>query len=98
MENNKNTTVCSHLNSILESLISNGAKIEAIDSGWSEANLVVVLDKGLNPNVAKTIAKEHGLLFWKNNDPHYSIEYGLFCEKHKHDLSWPQGKSTIESI
>jgi len=98
MKDIKNTTICPHLNSVLESLISSGAKIEAIDSGWSKANLAVVLDKGLNPNVAKNIAKELGVEFWKNNDPHYSIEYGLFCEKHKHGLSWPQNMATIESI
>ena len=91
-------TLCEHLTPLLEALSVKGARVVGRDTGWTIAKLDVVLSKGLHPTAAKNLAALHGLKFTENDDPHYRIDYGLFCDACKHGLSWPQDKSTIEQI
>lgn len=91
-------TLCAHLRPLVDALLRGGARVEAIDSGWTKAQHVLTLSEGLNADAAKREARAHGLEFWQNNDSHYSIEYGWFCVEHKHAVSWPQDKAAIRSL
>ncbi len=93
-----NTAICMHLKPILDSLTANGATIERLETAWTNAELVVVLNKGLHPNAGEAEAKVRGLVFWKNDDAHYSIEYGFFCNEHKHSISWPQNEAKMDKL
>ena len=89
---------CEHLKPLLVALLARGAGIERADSGWGEAKLVITLDTGLTRNAAKAAARAHGLSFLENNDPHYLLAHGWFCERCKQGLEWPQRQSTIEGF
>jgi len=95
---NQRWVPCEHLRPLITALLAKGAHIESADTGWSKAKLVVTLGKGLNPNVAQAVAKEHGLEFYENNDSHYLVAYGWFCEHCQQGIDWPQGQSTINAI
>ncbi len=90
--------ICEHLRPLLEALASKGMSIERPEAGWTNAELVVVLNKELQPNIAEAEAKARGVVFWRNDDAHYSIEFGFFCNEHKHSVSWPQSEAVMTSI
>lgn len=89
---------CEHLKPLLAALIAKGAGIERADSGWSEAELVITLTTGLNRGATEALAEARGLSFRENNDPHYLVARGWFCERCKQGLEWPQRASTLEGI
>ena len=90
--------VCEHLQGLLNDLLTHGAEIVRVETSWSEAELVVVLDRGLTPALGVAKAQAHGVEFWRNDDAHYSIEFGCFCNTHKQGLSWPQDQATIGAL
>lgn len=96
--NQDSPNVCEHLQPLLDAALSQGATVEAIETGWTAVDLVVVLSKGFAPVFAMAEAGKHAVEFWECNDPHYSIEYGFACKADKHCLSWPQDKATIDTI
>jgi len=90
--------VCNHCRAVLDGLLARGASVLRVETCWSAAELVVVLDKGLTPALAEEVAGKAELEFWQNNDAHYSIEYGLFCNEHKQGISWPQSAADIADL
>ena len=89
---------CEHLKPLLISLIAKGAQIEGAATGWTKAKLVINLDKGLNPIVSEAVSKDRGVSYYQNNDPHYLVAYGWFCEPCAQGLEWPQKQATIDAI
>jgi hypothetical protein len=89
---------CEHLKPLLAALMARGARLERADSGWSKANLVITLSTGLSPAAGGAVANARGLSFYANNDPHYLVAHGWFCESCQQGLEWPQRQSTIEGI
>jgi hypothetical protein len=74
------------------------AQIEGVDTGWAKAKLVINLDKGLNPVASEAVAKDRGVSYYQNNDPHYLLAYGWFCEACAQGLEWPQQQAKIDVI
>ncbi|MNC86089.1 hypothetical protein D3C83_17220 [compost metagenome] len=89
---------CEHLKPLLAALVAKGAGIGHADSGWTQANLVITLSKGLSPGAAEAAAKARGLTFYENNDPHYLVARGCFCEACQQGLEWPQPQSVLDGI
>jgi hypothetical protein len=89
---------CEHLKPLLVALLAKGAGIERADSEWGEANLVITVSAGLTRSAAQAVAWTHGLSFLENNDPHYLLGHGWFCERCKQGLEWPQRQSTMEGF
>lgn len=90
MSNSKNTKICAHLQPFLSELIRQGSNVVATaESAWSNCLLNVILDKG--PTIAqaeKMFDFPAKIKLWENNDTHYALENGLFCDECKHSLSW----------
>ena len=60
---------------------------------WSNCVLSVTLDQG--PSIVQ--AEDEMMLpaevrLWHNDDGHYEIENGLFCDSCKQSLSWPRAE------
>jgi hypothetical protein len=89
--------ICEHLQPLLDAMLARGAAVEAVETGWTAVDLVVVLSEGFSPGVAREEARRHNVEFWECNDPHYSIEYGFICKTDKHCLSWPQDKAILDT-
>ena len=89
---------CEHLKPLLISLVAKGAQIDSADTGWTKAKLVINLNKGLNPIVSGAVAKNRGVSYYQNNDPHYLVAYGWFCETCAQGLEWPQQQATMDAI
>jgi hypothetical protein len=89
---------CEHLRPLLAALMARGAGIERADDGWSAANLVITLTKGLNPAATQAVARARGLSFRESNDPHYLVAHGWFCESCRQGLEWPQRQSIIDGL
>lgn len=87
-----NQDICIHLRPILATLRSQGSTVIASDVGWSVAKLALSLDRG--PPMEKlnqfAIDFDKCVEVWENNDPHYSIENGVFCNCCKQGMSWPK--------
>jgi hypothetical protein len=83
---------CEHIKPLLAMLLSKGAQIDAVETGWSKAELVVTMNKGFASSTAQEFAKDYSLLFYENNDTHYLVAYGCFCEECRQGVEWPQGK------
>jgi hypothetical protein len=57
---------------------------------WSNCVLNVALDSGPGrAEVEEIFELPDGIKLRHNDDRHYAIESGLFCESCKHSLSWP---------
>ena len=89
---------CEHLKPLLASALACGARIESAETGWTQAKLVVTLTKGPNPGIAQAVATDRGLSFYQNNDSHYLVAYGWFCDACSHGLDWPQQQATMDAI
>ena len=89
---------CEHLKPLLTILLSKSSQIENVDTGWSRAKLVITTSNGFTSNIAKTAAQKHGLTFYANNDSHYLVSYGLYCEFCQQGIDWPQDQATINEI
>lgn len=85
-----NTKICAHLQPFLDELIGQGSNITATgESAWSNCVLNVILDTG--PTIAqaeKMFDLPAKIKLWQNEDTHYALENGLFCDECKHSLSW----------
>ena len=88
------TTICLHLLPFLTELRAQGSSVVQVDEGgWSNCILSVNLDEG--PSIIKAeevFILPAGVKLWHNDDGHYAIENGLFCEQCRHSLSWPRAE------
>lgn len=86
--------ICHHLLPFLLKLRAQGASIVLVEQGgWSNCVLSISLDEG--PGIARAeeiFILPAGVKLWHNDDGHYAIENGLFCEQCKHSLSWPRAE------
>lgn len=86
--------ICRHLLPFLTKFRAQGSSVVRVDEGgWSNCVLSINLDVG--PTMSR--AEEILLLpaevkLWRNDDGHYAIENGLFCEQCRHSLSWPRAE------
>lgn len=91
-----NTAICSHLLPFLEKLKAKGSNVVRVEEGWSNCALNITLDQGPSITLAEEMfAISDGVRLWHNDDGHYAIENGLFCDQCKHSLSWPRAKHEI---
>jgi len=89
---------CGHLTPLLASALARGAQIQSADTGWTQAKLVVTLNKGPNPSIAQAVAKDRGLSFHQNDDSHYLVAYGWYCDACSQGLDWPQQQATMDAF
>jgi hypothetical protein len=84
--------ICVHLSPFLSELKREGSSVVGVsDDAWSNCVLSVTLDRG--PGIAQAqnvLTLPAGIKLWHNDDGHYAIENGLFCDSCKHSLSWPR--------
>ena len=82
---------CVHLKPYLDLLTRDGAEIVAWDRGWTLCPLNLVLSKGPTIEEAKALGTlPEAVELWFNDDGHYALENGLFCNVCKVGLSWPR--------
>jgi hypothetical protein len=79
---------------LLALLRERGSKVVGVDREmWSNCELNVTLDCGPGRALAAEVLEiTPGVKLWHNDDRHYAIENGLFCESCRHSLSWPAGE------
>jgi hypothetical protein len=84
--------ICAHLSPYLLKLKAQGSSVILVsDDAWSNCVLNVTLDRGPSISEAESfLSPPDGIKLWHNDDGHYAIENGLFCESCKHSLSWPR--------
>lgn len=89
-----NDAICRHLSPFLVKLRAQGSSIVRVEEdGWSNCVLSVSLNEGPSlARVEEVFVLPAGVKLWHNDDGHYSIENGLFCEQCKHSLSWPRAE------
>lgn len=87
-----NAKICIHLLPFLTELERRGASIvETYQDAWSNCRLSIVLDANLSiAEAEKMFSLPPEVKLWHNDDGHYALENGLFCETCKHSLSWPR--------
>jgi hypothetical protein len=83
--------LCEHLKPVLNELLRRGAAVAAVElDAWTECDVSVVLDRGLSlPEAERELELPSCVELWRNRDPHYSPNTGLFCSACKHSLGWP---------
>jgi hypothetical protein len=90
MNSEANTKICAHLSPFLLELNALGSVVIRTDeNSWSNCLLSVALDTG--PTFAqaeKMFSLPAQTKLWHNEDTHYNLENGLFCEQCNHSLSW----------
>lgn len=84
--------ICPHLLPFLIKLGELGSSVAGVsDEMWSNCVLNVTLDRGPSRAESEEIFElPDGIKLRHNDDRHYAIENGLFCESCKHSLSWPR--------
>lgn len=89
--------ICIHLLPFLTKLGELGSSIiQVSDEMWSNCVLNVALDRGPSRTQAEELFElPDGIKLWHNDDRHYAIENGLFCERCKHSLSWPRTEGEV---
>ena len=81
--------LCAHLQPVLKDLEARGAKVVEVAVGaWSGREVVVTLNQGPTPEAARAICP--GFAVWRNDDAHYSVEFGVACDACRHAIGWPQ--------
>jgi len=88
---------CQHLAPILSELLERGAVMDSVSTAWSKAELVVTLDRGLAAGATEQVARERSLSHYANNDSHYLVAFGLFCEHCRQGIEWPQATANMKS-
>lgn len=88
--------LCEHLDPIVKVMLTRGNAIDTVETGWSNAELVVTLRtredlRELHQPLPACVEK------WKSTDPHYPRQEGLFCTAHKHSVGWPLPKGQESS-
>jgi hypothetical protein len=84
--------ICIHRLPFLTKLRERGSSIAGVSAEmWSNCVLNVALAQGPSRAQAEDLFElPDGIKLWHNDDSHYSIENGLFCEICKQSLSWPR--------
>lgn len=68
-----------------------GNKIKEMSEGWSKANLVIDMEESLDIDYANSlIALGEKLRYWENNDTHYTLQKGYYCDECKQSIAGPK--------
>lgn len=82
---------CEHIRKILIHEEARGNKIKECSEGWSKANLVIDMEKSLDVDYANSLViSGEKLRYWENNDSHYTLQKGFFCDACKHSIAGPK--------
>ncbi|OEF99572.1 hypothetical protein BHF71_08475 [Vulcanibacillus modesticaldus] len=82
--------ICNHLKPIIDHELSKGNKIQEISKGWSNAVLVIDLEKRMDVQYERSdMNLSEYVKYWENKDSHYPLQKGFYCEKCKHSIAGP---------
>jgi len=85
--------LCAHLQPVLKALVARGANVREVAIGaWSAVDVAVTLSQG--PTLEAARALFPGLTAWRNDDQHYSVEFGVSCDACRHAIGWPRKGAT----
>jgi hypothetical protein len=77
--------ICEHLQPILSYEMANGNELLESSNKWSEANLLINLEKPISVKKVKRVVKK--LII--ENDDYYPVQKGFFCKKCKQVIAGP---------
>lgn len=82
---------CKHIQTILDHEEKRGNTIKEKSEGWSNANLVIDMNKSIDINFGKSLIDAGmKLRFWENNDSHYALQKGFTCDECKQSIAGPK--------
>ena len=83
--------ICEHIQKIINHEIKRNNKIKEISRGWSNVELVIDMKEKLDVEYIDTLI-ESGIKLkrWENNDNHYLLQIGYFCEACKQSIAGPK--------
>lgn len=82
---------CEHIKMILTHEEKRGNKIKEQSEGWSKANLVIDMEASLDVDYANSlIVSGVKLRYWENDDSHYPLQKGFFCDECKQAIAGPK--------
>lgn len=82
---------CEHIKNILMHEEERGNKIKEKSEGWSKANLVIDMEKSIDVDYANSLIQQGAKLrYWENNDTHYVLQKGYFCNECKQSIAGPK--------
>lgn len=84
--------LCEHLEPVLTNELARGNAVKEIhENAWTNAALVVDLEKEIDINQANVLVKNIDFIsYFETNDYHYEMQKGYFCEHCKHALGGPK--------
>jgi hypothetical protein len=81
--------LCKHLSPILKNDLENGNQVLEFSNGWSNAEMVYDMSRPLNIREIITLSLDNCVVYWENQDTHYRIQLGYYCNVCKHSIAGP---------
>ncbi len=82
---------CEHIKKILIHEEKRGNNIKEKSAGWSKADMAIDMEKSLDVDYANSqILSGIKLRYWENNDSHYSLQKGFYCDECKQSIAGPK--------
>lgn len=84
--------LCEHLKPILVNELARGNAVREVhENAWTNTILDVELERAIEIDQANSlISNIKSVRYFENNDNHYELQKGYFCEMCKHSLAGPK--------
>jgi hypothetical protein len=86
----ENFKPCIEIKCVIEEEIALGNKIKEVVTSWEKIKQVFEMQNPMSDFTKEKFQNfSNQLEYWESIDPHYAIENGFSCEKHKEGISFP---------